>query len=50
VIELVEQVKKTHVLPTALSTRGDYLNPALNVERRVVEQQHTDLIDRLNAS
>jgi long-chain acyl-CoA synthetase len=44
-----EQIKKTHVLPIALSIEGGQLTPTLKVKRRVIEQQFSDLIDRLYA-
>ena len=42
-----EQIKKTLVLPTALSIEGGQLTPTLKVKRRVVEQQFTNLVDGL---
>jgi long-chain acyl-CoA synthetase len=42
-----EQIKKTHVLPIALSIEGGQLTPTLKVKRRVVEQQFADLVDGL---
>ncbi|MEX1309268.1 MAG: long-chain fatty acid--CoA ligase [Candidatus Sulfomarinibacteraceae bacterium] len=42
-----EQIKKTLVLPTALSIEGGQLTPTLKVKRRVVEQQFADLVDGL---
>jgi len=45
-----EQIKKTRVLPIALSIEGGQLTPTLKVKRRVVEQQFSDLIDDLYES
>jgi len=42
-----EQIKKTRVLPIALSIEGGQLTPTLKVKRRVVEQQFADLIDEV---
>ena len=44
-----EQIKKTHVLPIALSIEGGQLTPTLKVKRRVVEQQFADLVEGLYA-
>ena len=40
-----EQIKKTRVLPIALSIEDGQLTPTLKVKRRVVEQQFAKLID-----
>ncbi len=45
-----EQIKKTHVLPIALSIEDGQLTPTLKVKRRVVEQQFADVIDDLYES
>ncbi len=42
-----EQIKKHHVLPISLSIEGGQLTPTLKVKRRVVEQQFSDVIERL---
>ncbi len=39
-----EQIKAFRLLPMTLSIEGGQLTPTLKVKRRVVEQQHTDLI------
>ncbi len=40
-----EQIKKFAVLPLMLSIESGHLTPTMKVKRRVVEQDHQDLID-----
>jgi long-chain acyl-CoA synthetase len=42
-----EQVKKHAVLPLMLSIDDDTLTPTLKVKRRVVEQQYSELIEKM---
>ncbi len=44
-----EQIKKFHVLPLMLSVEGGHLTPTMKVKRRVVEQEYSDVIERLYA-